>query len=676
MLASLLLAAAAPAPPSADPDAIVVTGERVSRTRHETAASLAVVDASAVGDQAEPDRVEQLLQLIPNVQLGSGGEGPVIRGQDSTGVVRDLPAFLSGTRPRATITVDGRAATYYELAFGLTSIWDLARLEVFRSPQTTTQGRNSIGGAIFVATEDPTLAWEGRARAVAGDLDTRQFSGAISGPLAGDGLAFRLAGDVRASRTASTMTNTARGVDPNRDESRLLRLKLRAAPASLPDASLTVAVTHGWSQMPQFEGVVPPYEARRDPAATYGIFEIAVDSVTAQLAYKPGAELELRATASAGRADVTRHAPIGLGEVRVLNRDLSIEPVANWRNAAGLRLTAGFHLARALLDQSIDLTALPSVLGTGVFTDRQDSVGLFGEAELPLASGLWLTAGLRRQHDRQQREGGLTGARLTLPVDYDRSFSAWLPKLSLAWDPSPDVRLGVLVQRASNPGGLNLNTSSGRVEIFEDEALWAYEIFARARLPGSGLSFGGNAFHYAMTDAQRTQTVELTLPNGTLVTGAKVDNAPRAWSRGLEFDAEWRPSPALRLRAAIGLLDTRITRTQLPGDPLLGKRFQRSPAFSGSASLAWSPVEPLRLSASLRHASSYFSDDRETAARQVGRSTVVDAKAAWRWRALTLSAYARILFDAFYLTYLYSPPQRLGTAGDPRELGVALEARF
>ncbi len=131
---------------------IVVTGERISRSTHNTASSVAVETAETIDAEANPDRIEQLLQAIPNVQLGSGGEGPTIRGQDSTGVVRDLPAFLSGTRPRTTIRIDGRSATYYELAFGLTSVWDVGRVEVFRSPQTMTQGRNSIGGAIFVET--------------------------------------------------------------------------------------------------------------------------------------------------------------------------------------------------------------------------------------------------------------------------------------------------------------------------------------------------------------------------------------------------------------------------------------------------------------------------------------------------------------------------------------------
>jgi outer membrane receptor protein involved in Fe transport len=52
----------------------------------------------------------------------------------------------------------------------------------------------------------------------------------------------------------------------------------------------------------------------------------------------------------------------------------------------------------------------------------------------------------------------------------------------------------------------------------------------------------------------------------------------------------------------------------------------------------------------------------------------MDARAAYTAGRVTLFGYARNLFNDFYLTYLFSPT--FGTPGDPRELGVGLEARF
>ena len=193
---------------------IVVTGERVPRTRFETASSVAVTTGEAVESLSGADRVEQVLALTPNVQLGSGAVGPTIRGQDSTGVLRDLPSFLGGTRPRATLQVDGRAVSFNEFVFGLASVWDVEQVEVFRSPQTTTQGRNSIGGAIFVETRDPGYDWEGRVRVLGGNYDTWQGSAVISGPLVADQLAFRIAGDLRRSHTSSEISGCDRWRKP------------------------------------------------------------------------------------------------------------------------------------------------------------------------------------------------------------------------------------------------------------------------------------------------------------------------------------------------------------------------------------------------------------------------------------------------------------------------------
>lgn len=650
---------------------IIVTGERISRTQHETASSVAVVDAKLIDALAAPDRIEHVLQMLPNVQLGSGGEGPVIRGQDSTGVVRDLPAFLSGTRPRTTIRIDGRSATYYELAFGLTSVWDVGRVEVFRSPQTTTQGRNSIGGAIFVETAEPAFDWQANSRLVAGEANNWQTAGVVSGPLIDGQLAFRVSGDLRRSRTSSQIVNGAVGIDPNRDDSELIRVKLLAEPMQLPDTRLSVTYARGRSQMPQIEGIEPPYKDRRNPNATYGVFAINVSSLTGRFAYQPSTGFEAGATLSYGKADVRRYPTPGLGDAVIDNRDFSFEPIIAWR-APGLSLTGGLHTTRATLDQTIDLTALPSVLGRGDFTDVQNSLGLFGEGTIDLVPGIHLTAGLRYQRDRQVRRGALTGSRLNLNLDYDRTFSAWLPKISLAWDLSNAVRIGALAQRASNPGGINLNTGRARAEFFDAEQLWAFELFARTRLAGGKLLLSGNAFRYEMTNAQRTQTTFIVQPNGPAIPNTQVDNAPRARTSGLEMELDWRPFRQFNLRGAIGLLDTRITRS--PDSNLLGKQFQRSPHFSGSASVIWTPTDSLMLSAQVRRNSSYFSDDLETATRRIKGSTTVDARTTVTWRGFKLFGYVRNLFDEFHLTYLFS--NGLATAGDPREFGIGIEATF
>lgn len=137
---------------------ITVTGERVERTVAETPSSVVVVTGEELEGSPARDSVEEVLERIPNITSeGTGNEAPTIRGVNSTGVLSGADAFLGGSRPRSTITVDGRPLSFNEYIFGTTSIFDLERVEVFRGPQTTAQGVNSIAGAVYVTTADPTF---------------------------------------------------------------------------------------------------------------------------------------------------------------------------------------------------------------------------------------------------------------------------------------------------------------------------------------------------------------------------------------------------------------------------------------------------------------------------------------------------------------------------------------
>jgi len=652
---------------------IVVTGERQERSTFATSSSVVAVGADDLEGRSGADRLDQILNAIPNVQVGSGGEGPTIRGQDTTGVLRDAPAFFGGAKPRVTLQIDGRPISYNELAFGITGLWDVARVEVFRSPQTTTQGRNSIAGAIFVETQDPTLDWSGRARLVFADYATRQFSAALSGPLIADQLALRVAGDIRTGQPTSNLTSAATGIDPNRDEYSLLRIKALATPAFIPGLRLLGTFSRNRSNGPQVDGIRPPYEERRDPAATYGYFETSVDSLTLRAEMPLSGTLSAKATLSQGITESRRFAPPGFGEASTRIRDLGAEASLTWTPSSRIGFTGGINLFENRLDQTINLTA--AALGRSSFADLQRSLGLFGEIRWSPRSRWEVTAGARYQRDSQVRTGLIVTPLVERPVAFDRVFARILPKVSVSYAPTDQIRLGFLVQRAYNPGGTTINLASFAPDTFDPEELWSYELFARAKLARGLLQLSANLYHYDMRDAQRSVTYALDTPGG-IVTYAEIGNAPRAWARGLELQAWWKVTPRLSLDLSFGLQQTRLTETPSPADPLLGKEFQRAPHFTGFASMDWRPFDSLRVTAQMRHNAGYFSDDTNDPARRVGSATSVDARAEFSWRQFAIAAYARNLLDAFYLTYRYAGPSQLATAGEPRRFGVELTARF
>ena len=592
---------------------------------------------------------------------------------DGVPVLESRPAIMMAmAHETVTLQVDGRPVTYYEYVASSAPLWDVEKVELFRSPQTTTQGRNSIAGAIFVETADPGYEWQGRARILAGSFRTRQASLAVSGPIVADQLAVGISGDLRLSRMASDMADGIAGADIDRDDYGFVRVKTLLEPAAVPGLRMETSYVHTRSQAPQFEAVQAPFKARRFPIPerTNGIHRINVDSLTTRIEYKPAADLSSLLTLSVGDADIRRFGLPGLGLTQVASRDYSAEGNLRWKSG-DISLLAGLHHLVTDQNQSIDITGLG--IGSGDFEDRQASTGVFGEAQWRPIGPLAITMGLRYQSDRQEREGRVGNPPSGIVLAYDGEFDAWLPKVSLSYDLSRDVTAGLLVQKAYNPGGTSISLSRRVADTFEAESLWNYEAFLRTTFDGARGLLSANVFYNDIRDAQRQQLVPVAVAGGGTIFATEFANAPKARTYGAEAEVSWR-SKQITLRAGLGMLRTKVVETVLPTDVTRGRDFQRSPRVSAAGAIDWTPSEPLRLSAQVRHHSGYFSDDANTPARRIPAATIVDLRGAFTAGKVTVFGYARNALNAFTLSYLFTPT--FGTANDPREIGLGIEARF
>ena len=669
--------AAAPAdvPPPENVATIVVIGERAKRSLKDTPSSVVVFGKRDLERLAAPDRLSELLELVPNVLVTARRDTPVIRGQVSTGALSGLPAFFGGARPRTVVQIDGRTLTFTEFANGSEGLWDVGHVEVFRSPQTTTQGVNSIAGAIFMYTADPTYRFEGKARIIAGELARREASAVISGPLIGNELALRVSGDFNRERSSNRMSGPIAGVDLNDDRLWTGRAKLLAQPHALPDLKLLVTYAHTHSQAPQLELATRPFRERRDDFYIFGYSIVDEDSLTTVATYQVTNSLQSRTTLAFGKGHYQRRAPEGFGQNDIHAHDGSIESLLEWRPGGRVSAVGGVSYLTQTLHQFIDLTETP--FGTGLFDDRQHSGGLFGEATWRAADRLSLTAGARYQSDSKSRMGVLHRTPDQL-LRYDRTNTAFLPKISGAFDFTADVRAGVMVQKAYNPGGVTMNPQVFQQVEFEPEYLWDYEAFIRAAPAGSALNLNGNLFYNDLRNAQRSIFTCVPTPD-RCVGVSQVVNDPRAHMYGAELQLSYGVDSALTLRGSAGLLWSKVTRAALPDDPILGKEFGGAPRFMGTAEVDWKPQSRLRLSALVRHTAGYWGDDEETPDFRVTPVTTVDGRATWDVGRFTIFAYAQNVLDKFHITGwsdVRSKPDVEVSTNDPREIGVGVEAHF
>ena len=201
---------------------IHVTGQLQERTLDETPESVAVLTGVVI-EESTARNLYDLATEIPNFNQSFGDKGFSIRGIDQRG-------FGAGTGLLVSVRVDGATLPTNESSFfGPYSAWDLGQVEVFRGPQSTQQGRNSLAGAVVIRSADPTYSQSFKGRLTYGSLDSWGASASINLPIVENKLSLRVSVDQ--SESDGWVENPTLGRDDyDARESLTVRGKLRFDP--------------------------------------------------------------------------------------------------------------------------------------------------------------------------------------------------------------------------------------------------------------------------------------------------------------------------------------------------------------------------------------------------------------------------------------------------------------
>jgi iron complex outermembrane receptor protein len=175
-------AEATSAPESAN--AIVVTAQRREQALQDVTASVVAIGTERL-DDAQINNLQDLQTIVPSVNFGNDFNQAKI-------FIRGVGANTSttGNATGVALHVDGAVVSRAEAQ--LTSLFDLARVEVLRGPQGTLYGRNATGGSINLITAKPTRDFSGYARLTYGNYNAFITEAAVSGPIT-DNILFRVA---------------------------------------------------------------------------------------------------------------------------------------------------------------------------------------------------------------------------------------------------------------------------------------------------------------------------------------------------------------------------------------------------------------------------------------------------------------------------------------------------
>jgi iron complex outermembrane recepter protein len=186
-------AADAAATPAADTggglEEIVVTARKASEPLQTTPVAVTALSHADLLQQ-QVVQVADLQKASPDVAVGGAGTGPsslvylAIRGEGQN-------SPNSATDAAVGIYIDG---VYLARAIiGNQGLLDVNQAEVLRGPQGTLFGRNTIGGALNITTNQPTDEFEGYVKGGYGNYDSKLGEAVLNLPLISGTLDSRLA---------------------------------------------------------------------------------------------------------------------------------------------------------------------------------------------------------------------------------------------------------------------------------------------------------------------------------------------------------------------------------------------------------------------------------------------------------------------------------------------------
>ncbi|MDR6284913.1 TonB-dependent siderophore receptor [Methylopila jiangsuensis] len=680
-------------------DAITVYGEKAARDSSRTYASVGVVTEQDLRDSSPRDTA-QAYNRLANVRSFPSAEGNssiVIRGLNAEGVTAPGRAA-----PVVSVLIDGAPQNIEAIRRGSRGVWDVEQIEVLRGPQSTLQGRNSLGGSIVIKTKDPTFEPEVVVDGSLGTEDSKSAAFAVSGPLVKDQVALRIAGQI--AREDKDIEFLDSSLDKERrDEFEQIRAKLLLTPDALPgfSALLSVSRTHdkpGWNFVtgPDF------FDRRFDPGTSVSseFRDTKVNRYGAELAYEfsPGWKLTSLTTFSESDLDIST--PAGAGWQREGNRkgkDFSQDVQLNF-NPGDSRLSGvvGFFAGRYTSDTA-DLSATTALAPYGipnaVVQDlttalKTTSIAAYADLRYKLHDRWTLIGGgrLLREKVGAKNDGVALDLDATLgclfagcPVPVYGSLNerssvsktVFLPKFGLAYDLTESQTIAATAAKGYRSGFSEVVAGATTLRKIAPEYMWSYELAYRSKWFDDRLQIDANAFYYDYKD-QQIQSFNPAFPGQTIT-----ENGGESHAYGAEIEARWRPIDELTLFSNVGLLKTEFDKALTTAGDVSGKEFPQSPAVTLAMGAHWKHHSGFFAGADASYTDGFFStgDLANTRSRYVKSFTLVNATLGYEMKHATIALFARNLFDKQYLTGIDSTGFS-AAIGDGRVVGVRGTARF
>jgi len=611
-------------------------------------------------------------------------------------------AYLRGVGSTVSAASAARVATFVDGVYltravqAMQDFFDVKRVEVIKGPQGVHLGRNVVGGAISIITQDPQPYREAYVDALYGSSNQRQLRGMVNQPL-DNNWSLRIAGLM--DKRDGYSRNIYRDEDIDDRDYYAWRGKLRYQPTNKLDVIFSAEQnrqddTSNMAKQPNPDvgvnggillgGTVPddPREVTHNTdqyqdsrgnvystKITWKTGDIELRSITAYQSIKQDDASDLDGT----NVDFASNYPASVVD------NYSQEFRLGSYQGETFNWIAGVFLSKEDATQQDDVhLPLMGYENLSMSSTVNDSYALFGEINY-LFSAKWQgRAGLRYTYSL----GVLGPAGVsTTQLQAQQDWQAVTPELGLTFHADADTFYYGKISRGYTSGGYNAYAVQ---PSYDPEYMWAYEAGVKSDIPSRLLRINAALFYYDYSDMQLL-TLPPTAPPGTLPI---ITNAAEAVIQGIDLQVWYQPVTDLELTAGTTLLDARYKEFNSvdPNNPAddpdrAGDRLPMAPDVSLvlGATYHWSQLREgdLRLSVNYKYQSAvYFNAYQDDAVRQDAYG-LVNASLSYsgyssHWYT---ELYGNNLTDELYAQNIIRIDPVLGTArywGEPRTFGFRL----
>lgn len=351
-----------------------------------------------------------------------------------------------------------------------------------------------------------------------------------------------------------------------------------------------------------------------------------------------------------------------------------------------------------------DFRALPQLSAFAAATtyDNQidiDSISAFFHGEYSVNEKVTLTAGLRYSDESTKyqarsviniarQEGDQIG--LNIPgwnVVGDVKDDSLSGKLAFTYQVSPQLSNFVSFSRGFKSGGYNgANFSSeaeARQSSYGPETLNAYEVGSRINWDTQKVKLNLAAFYYDYQDQQVFMNRPSSSSSGQPV--QVLANVGQSVIYGVEADAEWQPTSALRLQLSTGYLPKANLSefVDAVGNEIRGNRLPYTSKWnvSGSGQYVYDLASAaLIFQINFDYQSAFYFDQNQNPYTQQDGYTLFNTRIAYERPDWTISVWGKNIGNEKYNSWKFDTIGFLGTVqdikGSARQFGIDIDYRY